>query len=172
VVSLLTDALSPTNTLLGNPAAQKRVIDSGGANLLEGVKNPLPDLTANQETPAQVDRIAFELRNDLALSQGAIVFRNSVLELIQYAPATGGNLCETADHRASADQQVLHLRSVTGEEQVEYLVKNGFRVFVVNWATRPRRKATGTWTPMLQRCLPLSQRGNQRSAFGTEETID
>jgi poly(3-hydroxyalkanoate) synthetase len=82
-------ALPPTNTLLGNPAALKKVSDSGGANLLERVNNLQPDLTASQGTPAQVHRIAFELRNDLTLSPRAIVFRISVLELIQYAPATG-----------------------------------------------------------------------------------
>ena len=38
VLSLFTDALSPTNTLLGNPAALKKVIDSGGASLLGGVR--------------------------------------------------------------------------------------------------------------------------------------
>lgn len=70
VVSLLTDALSPANTLRGNLAALKRMIGSGGPNLLEGVQNLLPDRTANQGTPAQVDKIAFELRNDLALSPG------------------------------------------------------------------------------------------------------
>jgi polyhydroxyalkanoate synthase len=88
VVSLLTDALSPTNTLLGNPAALKRVIDSGGGSLLEGIKNLLTDFTANQGMPAQVDRTAFQV-GTLALSPAAVVFRNSVLELIQYAPATG-----------------------------------------------------------------------------------
>src|SRR6266403_1877873 len=67
LVSLLTDALSPTNTLLGNPAALKRVIDSGGGSLLEGIKNLLTDLTANQGMPAQVHRSACQLGENLAV---------------------------------------------------------------------------------------------------------
>jgi hypothetical protein len=48
VVSLLTDALAPTNTLLGNPAALKRIVDSGGTSLVAGLQNMLADLTKNQ----------------------------------------------------------------------------------------------------------------------------
>ena len=133
VVSLLTDALSPTNTLLGNPAALKRVIDSGGGSLLEGIKNLLTDLTANQGMPAQVDRSAFQLGENLAVSPGAVVFRNSVLELIQYAPVT---------REVYARPQIIVPPQINkfyifdlspGKSIVEYLVKNGFQVFIVSW---------------------------------------
>jgi polyhydroxyalkanoate synthase subunit PhaC len=133
VISLLSDALSPTNTLLGNPAALKKVIDSGGASLVDGFKNLLADLTANRGMPAQVDRNAFQLGKNLALSPGAVVFRNSVLELIQYAPATA---------EVHARPQVIVPPQINkfyifdlapGKSIVEYLVKNGFQVFVVSW---------------------------------------
>ena len=133
VISLLSDALSPTNTLLGNPAALKKVIDSGGASLVDGFKNLLADLTANRGMPAQVDRTAFQLGKNLALSPGAVVFRNSVLELIQYAPATA---------EVHARPQVIVPPQINkfyifdlapGKSIVEYLVKNGFQVFVVSW---------------------------------------
>ena len=52
VLSLFTDALSPTNTLLGNPAALKKVIDSGGASLLDGIRNLMTDMLQNQGMPA------------------------------------------------------------------------------------------------------------------------
>jgi polyhydroxyalkanoate synthase len=88
VIGLLTDALAPTNTLLGNPAALKKAIDSGGASLLDGLKNMMGDLSSNQGMPAQVDKTAFQVGKNLGTLPGAIVFRNSVLELIQSAPAT------------------------------------------------------------------------------------
>jgi polyhydroxyalkanoate synthase len=133
VVSLLTDALAPTNTLLGNPAALKRVIDSGGASLLEGVKNLLADLTANQGMPAQVDRTAFELGKNLALSPGAVVFRNSVLELIQYAPATEEVYARPQMIVPPQINKFYIFDLSPGKSIVEYLVKSGFQVFVVSW---------------------------------------
>jgi polyhydroxyalkanoate synthase len=133
VVSLLTDALAPTNTLLGNPAALKRVIDSGGASLLEGVKNLLADLTANQGMPAQVDRTAFEVGKNLALSRGAVVFRNSVLELIQYAPATAEVYARPQMIVPPQINKFYIFDLAPGKSIVEYLVQNGFQVFVVSW---------------------------------------
>ena len=133
VVSLLTDALSPTNTLLGNPAALKKAIDSGGASLLEGVKNLLTDLTANQGMPAQVDKTAFEVGKNLALSPGAVVFRNSVLELIQYAPVTGEVYARPQIIVPPQINKFYIFDLSPGKSIVEYLVKNGFQVFIVSW---------------------------------------
>jgi poly(3-hydroxyalkanoate) synthetase len=133
VVSLLTDALAPTNTLLGNPAALKRVIDSGGASLLEGFKNLLADLTANRGMPAQVDTTAFQLGKNLALSPGAVVFRNDVLELIQYAPATGEVYARPQMIVPPQINKYYVFDLSPGRSIVEYLVQNGFQVFVVSW---------------------------------------
>ena len=133
VVSLLSDALSPTNTLLGNPAALKKVIDSGGASLVDGFKNLLTDLTTNRGMPAQVDRTAFQLGKNLALSPGAVVFRNSVLELIQYAPATA-EVHERPQVIVPPQINKFYIFDLAaGKSIVEYLVKNGFQVFVVSW---------------------------------------
>jgi len=68
VVSLVTDALAPTNTLLGNPAALKKIIESGGASLVAGLQNMMADLTKNQGMPAQVNKQAFRLGENLARS--------------------------------------------------------------------------------------------------------
>jgi polyhydroxyalkanoate synthase subunit PhaC len=133
VVSLLSDALSPTNTLLGNPAALKKVIDSGGASLMDGFKNLLADLTANRGMPAQVDRTAFQLGKNLALSPGAVVFRNSALELIQYASATA-EVHERPQVIVPPQINKFYIFDLSpGKSIVEYLVKNSFQVFVVSW---------------------------------------
>ena len=79
VVSLLTDALAPTNSLLGSPAALKKTLESGGGNLLNGMKSMLSDLLANRGMPSQVATSAFKVGKNLALSPGAVVFRNPVL---------------------------------------------------------------------------------------------
>jgi polyhydroxyalkanoate synthase subunit PhaC len=133
VASLLTDAVAPTNTLIGNPAALKNVIDSGGKSLVDGVRHLLNDLTSNRGMPAQVDQSAFDVGRNLALSPGAVVWRDEVLELNQYAPAT----------------QTVHVRPqlivppqinkyyvfdlAPGKSIVEFLVNSGFQTFVVSW---------------------------------------
>src|SRR5262245_50452690 len=89
VVSLLTEAIAPTNFLLGNPAALKKALETGGASLGRGLGNLLRDVAENGGMPAQVDKSAFEVGKTLAVSPGAVVLRTDVLELIQYAPASG-----------------------------------------------------------------------------------
>jgi polyhydroxyalkanoate synthase len=87
VVSLLVDAMAPTNSLGGNPAALKRLVDTGGASLARGLENFVSDLAANGGLPAQVDRRGFELGKNLATTPGAVVYGSPVMELIQYRPA-------------------------------------------------------------------------------------
>ena len=87
-VSLLTDALAPSNFLLGNPAAMRKTLDTGGSNLVNGLRNLLHDVRYNHMLPSQVDTTPFKLGENLAVSKGDVVFRNDVMELIQYAPAT------------------------------------------------------------------------------------
>lgn len=88
VMGMITDALAPTNTLIGNPAAAKRVVDSGGLSLVKGMKNLYDDLTKNGGLPAQVDKRPFRVGENLATSRGAVVWKNEMLELIQYQPTT------------------------------------------------------------------------------------
>src|SRR5215469_15425154 len=87
-VGLAFDALAPTNFLPTNPAALKRAFDTGGASVAAGVRNFLDDLVHNQGRPRQVDRAPFELGSTLAATPGRVVFRNELMELIQYAPQT------------------------------------------------------------------------------------
>ena len=82
------DALAPTNFLATNPAAIKRAFETGGASLLAGARNLLDDLAHNGGRPRQVDTAPFELGRNLAATPGHVVFRNDLMELIQYAPQT------------------------------------------------------------------------------------
>jgi polyhydroxyalkanoate synthase subunit PhaC len=86
--TILVDALAPSNSLLANPAAAKRLIDSSGQSLLSGLKNYLEDLVKQGGMPSQVDMSAFKVGENLANTPGAVVFRNDLIELIQYTPMT------------------------------------------------------------------------------------
>ncbi|MGF6593475.1 class II poly(R)-hydroxyalkanoic acid synthase [Pseudomonas sp. 2835] len=87
VINLMTEAMAPTNTA-ANPAAVKRFFETGGRSLLDGLSNLAKDMVNNGGMPSQVNMDAFEVGKNLGTSEGAVVFRNDVLELIQYRPIT------------------------------------------------------------------------------------
>jgi polyhydroxyalkanoate synthase subunit PhaC len=84
VVSLILDAMSPTNSFVGNPAALKKLIDTGGASIVHGLENFIGDLARNGGLPAQVDTRNFVVGKNLATTPGSVVYRSPVMELIQY----------------------------------------------------------------------------------------
>ena len=85
---LLIDAMAPTNFLATNPAALKRAFDTGGRSAAKGINNLLDDLVSNGGKPRQVDTSPFTLGENLAATKGKVVFRNSLMELLQYSPTT------------------------------------------------------------------------------------
>ncbi|MDP9073127.1 MAG: alpha/beta fold hydrolase [Actinomycetota bacterium] len=87
-LQLLVDALAPTNFLLSNPAALRKAWQTAGLSVVKGQRNFLRDLVANRGMPCQVDRSAFEVGANLAATAGQVVFRNDLMELLQYAPRT------------------------------------------------------------------------------------
>ena len=84
----LLDALAPTNFLPTNPAALKRALETGGTSVRAGAGNFVSDLLSNNGRPRQVDKRPFKIGENLAATPGKVVFRNDLMELIQYAPQT------------------------------------------------------------------------------------
>jgi len=82
----IVDALAPTNTLPGNPAAVRAAFDTGGKSVVRGAKNMLDDLLHNGGWPSQVDSSGFEIGGNMAATPGAVVYRSDLIELIQYEP--------------------------------------------------------------------------------------
>lgn len=80
------DALSPSNFALTNPQVLRATIESGGENLLKGLQNLIADLESGRIS--MTDEKAFEVGKNLAVTKGAVVFENELLQLIQYAPST------------------------------------------------------------------------------------
>jgi len=84
------DAIAPTNFVMTNPQVLHATLESGGRNLVEGLKNFLADIDPRDGRlrTRMVDTSAFELGRNVAVSPGKIVFQNELLQLIQYAPST------------------------------------------------------------------------------------
>src|SRR5690606_11880056 len=85
VLGILSDALAPSNSPL-NPLAVKELFNTGGRNVIQGTRHLLDDLLHNGGMPSQVCKQTFEVGRNLAITPGAVVFRNELLELIQYQP--------------------------------------------------------------------------------------
>jgi polyhydroxyalkanoate synthase subunit PhaC len=85
---IMVDALAPTNTLPGNPAALRRAFDTGGKSLARGVQNLVNDVRHNGGWPSQVDSSGFEVGVNMAATPGSVVYRSDLIELIQYSPQT------------------------------------------------------------------------------------
>ena len=132
-VSLMTDAFSPTNTLLGNPAALRKTWEERGQNLVKGMKNLLDDISNNGGLPSQVDKKAFAIGENLALSPGKVVFRNPILELIQYAPTTD-TVYERPHLIVPPEINKFYVFDLSpGKSMIEYMVGHGFQMFTVSW---------------------------------------
>ena len=88
--NLIVDAAAPTNYLFTNPKALRRAFDTGGQSVARGARNWLHDLSTNGGWPSQVNKGALTVGRDMAVSKGRVVFRNDLIELIQYVPHAGG----------------------------------------------------------------------------------
>jgi polyhydroxyalkanoate synthase subunit PhaC len=87
-VQLMIDALAPTNFIPGNPAVIKKALETGGLSFAKGARNFVHDLRTNRGVPRQVVPGAHTVGKDMAITPGKVVFRNDLMELIQYAPST------------------------------------------------------------------------------------
>jgi polyhydroxyalkanoate synthase len=87
---MLTDAFSPSNFLASNPEALKALASSGGESLVRGMENFAADLArgGGQLAIAQTDYQMFKLGENVATAPGKVVFRNELIELLQYSPTT------------------------------------------------------------------------------------
>lgn len=84
------DMMSPTNFLGTNPDALERAIETEGASLVKGLENLVADVEANngELVVRLADENAFQLGENIASTPGEVVFRNEMMELIQYSPST------------------------------------------------------------------------------------
>lgn len=143
MASLLLDALAPSNWLIVNPAALRRIIDTGGASLVAGLEQLAHDLRHNHMLPAQVDPGPFQLGVNIASTPGQVVHRGEMFELIQYAPSTPQ---VHARPLVIAPPQVNKFYAVDlGPEKslVKWAVDSGFQLFIVAWRNPTARQ--GHW---------------------------
>src|SRR5215203_5491446 len=125
------DAMAPVNFLLTNPAALRRIAQTGGTSLAEGTRNLLADLEEGRLS--MTDTTAFKLGENIAVTPGKVVYRNDLIELIQYEPMTE-QVYETPIVFFPPWINRYYILDLTAEKSmVRYLVEQGFTVFMVSW---------------------------------------
>jgi polyhydroxyalkanoate synthase subunit PhaC len=129
----LLDALAPTNFPWSNPTVLKELVDRGGANLVRGMRQLGRDLSRPPRLPASVDVSKFEVGGNLAVTPGAVVLRNEVLELIQYKPRTEKVRAVPLLLVPPTINKYYIMDLAPGRSIVEWLVGQGQQVFTISW---------------------------------------
>ena len=129
----LTEALSPSNLPLVNPASAKAAIDTGGANFARGMSAFAKDMSAKPRAPQMVDSSGFELGRNIAVSPGAVIARTEVFELIRYQPSTPKVHEVPLLIVPPTINKFYAMDLAPGRSLVEFLVGQGQQVFIISW---------------------------------------
>ena len=125
------NAMAPGNFLWTNPAALNRFITTGGMSLAEGYRLWLEDLKKGDIS--MVDEESYRLGKDIACTPGTVVFRNDLLEVIQFAPATDEVHTIPIVLIAPWINKYYILDLAPENSLIKHLVEQGFTVFVTSW---------------------------------------
>ncbi len=132
------DAIAPSNWALTNPEVLRSAHASQGRSLHEGMRFFLQDLrehlSARADTPAEhLEPLEYAVGKDVAVTPGKVVFRNHLIELIQYRPTTAKVLPEPVLIVPSCIMKYYILDLSPHNSMVKYLVDQGHTVFIISW---------------------------------------
>ena len=132
-VNQVINALSPANCFWTNPLAVEKLVRTNGASLISGLKNLLEDFERGDHLISIADPEAFKPGESIATTPGHVIFRNELMELIQYTPAT-----ETVHAVPVVFIQAwlskYYIVDLNEEmSMVRYLVSRGFTVLITSW---------------------------------------
>lgn len=128
------NALAPTNFPHTNPQVARRTIESGGLNLMTGLSNLLEDVGKGQGLVGRRAPNDFELGVNVAATPGAVVFRNDLMELIQYAPTTDKVYRRPLLFVPPLVNKYYLFDLTPKASYLKWLVDQGHTVFVISWA--------------------------------------
>jgi len=125
------DAMSPSNFLATNPDAQQKLIETKGESLQHGIMNMIADMRKGHVS--QTDESAFEVGRNVATSEGAVIFQNEVIQLIQYRPLTKKIYQRPLLIVPPCINKFYILDLQPENSLIRYAVEQGHTVFVVSW---------------------------------------
>ncbi|GAA4984330.1 alpha/beta fold hydrolase [Pseudonocardia tropica] len=150
LVGQIVEALAPPNAVLTNPAWPKKIVETGGLNIVRGARNILRDAVQNHGMPSQVTPGAFQVGKDLAVTPGQVVFRNRLIELIQYEPQTD-KVHEVPLLMSPPWINKYYIMDLAPQRSlVEWAVQHGHTVFMISYRNPDSSLADVTMSDYLQ----------------------
>ncbi len=131
----IVDMMSPTNFLATNPDALEKAVETEGQSLIQGLENLVADLEANdgEMVVKLADETAFEVGGNIATTPGEVVFRNRLMELIQYKPATE-TVHETPIILFPPWINKFYILDLKAQNSlIKWVTEQGYTLFVVSW---------------------------------------
>ena len=125
------DAISPTNLMFTNPQVIHETISTGGQNMVKGMEHLLRDFKSGQIKMTDTD--AFAPGRNLALTPGQVIYRNKLIELIQYAPTTEQVYTIPLLFIPPWINKYYILDMQPQNSFIKFLVDSGFTVFIISW---------------------------------------
>jgi polyhydroxyalkanoate synthase len=127
------DMLAPSNFLLTNPVVLQETVRRGGANLVDGARRAFADWQRSLTHEKPVPDGAFKPGEQLAITPGKVVFRNALIELIQYIPGTPKVHAVPVLFVPAWIMKYYILDLSPDNSLVKYLVDKGYTVFMISW---------------------------------------
>jgi polyhydroxyalkanoate synthase len=127
------DMVSPSNFLATNPEVLRQTVSKAGMNLVSGLRNMAEDWERTVSGKKPVGTENFVVGRDVAATPGKVVYRNRLIELIQYAPATGKVRPEPVLIVPAWIMKYYILDLSPHNSLVKYITDQGFTVFMISW---------------------------------------
>jgi polyhydroxyalkanoate synthase subunit PhaC len=143
------NAIAPSNFLATNPDALQLALLSQGASIAQGASNLIAD--AQRGRIAMTDEAAFEVGRNLATTPGSVVFRNELIELIQYAPTTPSVFKRPLLIVPPCINKYYILDLRPENSFVRHAVAQGHTVFMISWRNIPAELGNLTWDDYIER---------------------
>ncbi|MCA0905078.1 class I poly(R)-hydroxyalkanoic acid synthase [Ruegeria marisrubri] len=129
------DMMAPTNFLATNPDALQKAVETEGQSLIKGLENLVSDLEANdgELVVKLADESAFEVGGNLATTPGEVIYRNRMMELIQYKPVTE-TVYETPIVLFPPWINKFYILDLKAQNSmIKWITEQGYTLFVVSW---------------------------------------
>ncbi len=141
------EALNPANVPFLNPEVLKTTQAEKGENLVRGLQMMLEDIERGkgQLLVRQTDMDAFQVGRDMALTKGAVIWQNTILQLIQYAPATKEVHAKPLLVVPPWINKYYILDLNPKKSLIKWLVEQGYTVFVISWVNPDATQRDETW---------------------------